>query len=239
MASRSWPPPRAPGPQPSFCRCLPGPPPWALCGADLSLAGGGRAPVGTCRRTGRAGPGRLSTPNPSPWQSCPGLPARRRTLQSRRWAPPAPRPPLLAGRSPAAPSRSPARACGSGGTLGSRALRRGRARAVSAVRGAGWGFPEPPLAGAFSGFSALLSSPNSGDRIILTTGGVPCSSPLSGKPKSNADSKARPHRPWLLADGPGAGTASSTALCFAGALLSKLCEVCLVMGSGFPRNLGR
>ncbi|KAL1772642.1 hypothetical protein HispidOSU_028287, partial [Sigmodon hispidus] len=62
----------------------------------------------------------------------PGTPgASLRTLESRRSAPPALRPPRLAGRSTVAPSprRAPPRACGSRGTLGSRARRRGRARA--------------------------------------------------------------------------------------------------------------
>lgn len=90
--------------------------------------------------------------------------ASLRTLESRHLSPPALSPPPLTGRSPVASSlRGPPRACGSRRTLGSRARRRGRARAVSAVRGEGWEFP----AGTFSGFSGLLSSPNSRDGTFL------------------------------------------------------------------------
>lgn len=113
--------------------------PWELADARAGRAGG---------RDGAAL--HLSTPS----QSCPGLPERRRGRWRagarlcllrvlRCW--------LAEARSP---RRAPTRACDSSGTIGSRARRRGRATVVSAVRGAGWGFPEP---GLFEG--SLVSNP--------------------------------------------------------------------------------
>lgn len=137
--------------------------------------------MGTCSLSGRLG-GRDQAAlhlHPLALAKLPGTPgASPPTLESRSSAPPAPRPPLLAGQSPLAPSRSP-RACDSGGTLGSRARRRGRATAVSVVPRAGWGFPESPPAGAFLGFSGLQSiSPNSWGRTFPAVCGVPCPFPL-------------------------------------------------------------
>lgn len=68
--------------------------------------------MGTCRGTGRAGwragPGRPPPLHPLVLAKLPGTPgASPRTLESRRLALPAPRLPLLAGRSLLAPSRSP------------------------------------------------------------------------------------------------------------------------------------
>lgn len=182
--------------------------------------------MGTCRGTepGGTGPPRHLHPPPG-LAKLPGTPgASLRTLESRRSSPPALRPPPLTGRSPVAPSlRGPPRACGSRRTLGSRARRRGRARAVSAVRGEEWEFS----AGTFSGVLWSVSCPLQTPRTELSSPmcGVPC--PCPPRANINADAKARLHRLWLRAGGQGAGTRSSTTLRFAGALLSKLRGVCL------------
>lgn len=149
--------------------------------------------MGTCRGTESGGTGPPRHLHPLDWQSCPGLQERRcgRWRAGARSSPPALRPPPLTGRSPVAPSlRGPQRACGSRRTLGSRARRRGRARAVSAVRGEGW---------EFFWQASLVSCP-------LQTPGTELSSPMCGvlcpcppRAKINADAKAQLHRPALAA----------------------------------------
>lgn len=196
-------------------------------------------------RAGRAG-GRdgavlhLSTPSPS--QSCPGLPERRRGRWRagarlcllrvlRRW--------LAGARSP---RRAPPRACDKSGTIGSQARRRGRATAVSAVRGAGWGFPEPPLAGAFLRvlwspiYFSKLPGRNFPSGVWRT---LPSPTSRFPRAKGNADAKARLHRPRLRTDGPGSTDAQlhRAALC-RGASFQTLGS-CMVMGNGFsPGALG-
>lgn len=86
---------------------------------------------------------------------------------------------------------------------------------------------------------SLISCPlqTPGTELYSPMRGVPC--PCPPRAKINADAKARLHRLWLRAGGQGAGTPSSTTLRFAGALLSKLRGVCLVMGNEFsPGVLG-
>lgn len=167
--------------------------------------------------------------------------ASPRTLESRRSALPAPRPPLLAGPSPLAPSRSPegmrqrrdARLPGS-------AARTSDSGECGARRGMG-----VPGASAGRGFWRVLWFPIHFSKLpernflrgVWRT--LPFPTSCFPRAQSNADAKALWHRPWLRTDGPGSTEAQlhRARLC-RGASFQTLGS-CLVMGNGFsPRTLG-